>query len=452
MIYLSIKYYNMLPRISSSEVSKEMHVIDELSDLEAYCRETKHAEKEVFQIPKNDLRIFHNGITELPGNLGCLGELHLNIPILAQLEGQTSLPVDRKQLKTILITNLHLVSYYFRTHVLLQKSIFLRESQEELTRSLRGILSPLISLSDHLNPGRPVETAFPSDETVEGIIGWFERVMHELHSVNAPREAKVDYLTSDASQSPGTAMPWLLQAQNEQYHQILQDILTCLESIRWSIKSFFVYGSIAKNTIRPGSDIDAVLLLDDAVLEHPMELRTVLSAIMEANAMIRDHRSTVAKGPFHYLFESELASVPPFYRNGIFKHSQSLIGPAVHPDTFCGSESDELYLHSALINKFQKVRHEASRALLGGAEEMRLFYNRCFRHVISDLGNLALAAMGEPVPTDTGADVAKVFPDLRRQFSGVLRAWSTEDIRSHEQVASLVDFYKDVTQRCYGLR
>jgi len=87
-----------------------------------YFNNCKEYAGELIQLPKDHSQIFLNGITELPGRLESLGDLSANIPTLFRVESFTHEILSTEEIKRILITNICLISYYFRKHIVLKKN------------------------------------------------------------------------------------------------------------------------------------------------------------------------------------------------------------------------------------------------------------------------------------------------------------------------------------------
>ena len=107
--------------------------------------------------------------------------------------------------------------------------------------------------------------------------------------------------------SEGASQDWNVNVTNEDYFETLEGFLKDIRPIEDRVLSVVLYGSMAKDTIRPGkSDIlDAILFLDNSFTKDKARFLSLLEIMTSACEHIAKS-GLPYKHPFHWYFSDEL--------------------------------------------------------------------------------------------------------------------------------------------------
>jgi len=425
--------------------STKFVLVPKLSGLTEYRDQLGGRTNEVYQIPYGRIDLFHNGITEMAGRFGLLGDLSQNIPILLAVERVTGHVLGRHALKSVLVSNICLVAYYFRSHVLLKEGVFGGAGAGKIRDLLMGVTHPLIEIHNRTYPSNQLAAPQYTSSEIVGLMCEFEYAMAQLCEINLPG-CPYPSSSDDAfyEVTLESVFPWVRSGVFSVHEAVFGEVLDILKRIGTGLKGVYVYGSLAKNTIRPISDIDAIIVLDDGLTQGGPKLRSAMACVVDSNVHIKN--CLPGGEAIHYLFARELASIPCQFRTDIVSHAVRLAGSHILTP-LANPRFDRQVNEYSLINKFQKIRHEAALTLGGGdAPAVEEFMSVLVRHMGKRLADMVYSVNDALDTCDSGSS-----GDIIKSINADVGSLMDRRPPPFEGIAGLVDIYASVVNECYGI-
>lgn len=301
-----------------------------------------------------------NWFTETSWWMWKLWNFHLNIPIYNALQGRLEWSEEDTTINEVISVNYHLIRNYFRNHILLWNAIRYAKIWD-LKEIVKLFLQPLIdliekhyqhkiSLQEVMDSKSILDIAYETEKVIQEI--WYNIDNKWTEIIYQNEYEVIDRYINNKPCLQNKTMKW--------HRDILKKTIYSLNPTKEEIKSILIYWSIATNKATSESDLfDWIAILNKNLLKNKKRFQDTFSRIIDANKNLLDNKEIKHTHPFHYMFESDLDCIIPYFKKSFEQNYEIIHWEKISLINWLYNDLyDTHYWKYMFFNLYQKILQE----------------------------------------------------------------------------------------------